>query len=174
VLAGAAEAPVDDVHVFWVTKVDPSPRMMGSTSFRAAPVEGVTMNLIPAAVITLALATTLTGCGEDQPAVCSSVDDLETSFDEVRDINVSSSSALSDLESGLTAIGSDLSDVKADAKAEFSTQIDVAQDSYDALADSVEAAMANASVATLSDAATALSTFGGDVRILITDVQETC
>jgi hypothetical protein len=132
------------------------------------------MKLIPVAVMTLALAVPLTGCGEDQAAVCSSVDDLEASVDEVRDIEVSSSGALGDLESGLTAVGSDLSEVKADAKTEFSSQIDTVQASYDALTESVDAAKASASAATLSAAATALSTFGSDVRTLITDVQETC
>ncbi|SDK27252.1 hypothetical protein SAMN05428985_103339 [Nocardioides sp. YR527] len=132
------------------------------------------MKLIPVAVLTLALATPLTGCGEDRAAVCSSVDDLQTSVDEVRDIDVSSSGALADLESGLEAIGADLSDVKSDAKAEFSSQIDDVQASYDALVASLDAAKESASAATLSAAATALSTFGDDVRTLITDVQETC
>ncbi|MFD7073460.1 hypothetical protein ACFV9G_04555 [Nocardioides sp. NPDC059952] len=132
------------------------------------------MRLIPAVVLTLALATPLTGCGEDQPAVCSSVDDLQTSVDEVRDIDVTSSGALADLESGLEAIGADLSDVESDAKTEFSSQIDAVQASYDALAASLDAAKESASAATLSAAATALSTFGSDVRTLITDVQETC
>lgn len=132
------------------------------------------MKLIPVAVMTLALATPLTGCGEDQPAVCSSVDDLEASVEDVRDIDVTSSGALGDLESGLEAVGSDLSEVKSDAKAEFSSQIDTVQASYDALSASVDAAKASVSAATLSAAATALSTFGSDVRTLITDVQETC
>ncbi|MFJ9387400.1 hypothetical protein ACIRON_01175 [Nocardioides sp. NPDC101246] len=132
------------------------------------------MKLIPVAVLTLALATPLTGCGDDQTAVCGSVDDLQTSVDEVRDIDVSSSGALADLESGLEAIGSDLSDVKTDAKAEFSSQIEDVQASYDALVASLDAAKESASATTLSAAATALSTFGSDVRTLITDVQETC
>ena len=132
------------------------------------------MKLIPVAALTLALAIPLTGCGEDQPAVCSSVDDLQTSVDEVRDIDVSSSGALGDLESGLEAVGSDLSDVKSDAKAEFSSQIDTVQASYDALAASIDAAKESASAATLGAAATALSTFGSDVRTLVTDVQKTC
>lgn len=132
------------------------------------------MKLIPVAVITLALATPLAGCSEDQPAVCSSVDSLEASVDDVRGIDVSSSTALSDLESGLTAVGSDLSDVRADAKAEFSTQADAVQSSYDALTASIDAAKASASAATLTAVGTALSTFGTDVETLVTDVQGTC
>ncbi len=132
------------------------------------------MKLIPVAVMTLALATPLAACSEDEPAVCSSADSLKASVDDVQDIDVSSSTALSDLESGLTAIGSDLSDVKADAKAEFSTQVDAVQTSYDALTASVDSAKASASAATLTAARTALSTFNTDVQTLVTDVKETC
>jgi len=132
------------------------------------------MRFIPTIVATLALSASLTACSEDEPAVCSSVDNLQASVDDVQGIDVSSSTALSDLETGLTAIGSDLSDVKADAKAEFSTQVDAVQASYDALTASVDAAKASASAATLSAAGTALSTFGTDVQTLVTDVQGTC
>jgi hypothetical protein len=132
------------------------------------------MKLITAAVMALALATPLAACSEDKPAVCSSVASLKSSVNDVKKIEVSSSNALSDLESGLKAIGSDLSDVKTDAKAEFATQVKAVQASYDALTAKVDAAMATASAATLSAAATALSTFGTDVQTLVTDVKGTC
>ena len=67
------------------------------------------------ALTTLFLALPLTACSEDTPAVCGSVDDLKTSVAEVTDIDVSSSSALTDLQSGLTAVESNLADVKSDA-----------------------------------------------------------
>ena len=57
------------------------------------------MKLIAAAVMTLALSTPLAACGEDKPAVCSSVDSLKSSVNDVKKIDVSSSTALSDLES---------------------------------------------------------------------------
>jgi hypothetical protein len=132
------------------------------------------MKVIPTIVATFALSASLAACSEDEPAVCSSVDSLKASVDDVQGIDVSSSTALSDLESGLIAVGSDLSDLKADAKAEFSTQVDTVQASYDALTASVDAAKASASAATLSAAGTALSAFGTDVQTLITDVKDTC
>jgi hypothetical protein len=132
------------------------------------------MKLIPVAVMALALATPMAACSEDSPAVCSSVDSLETSVDDVQGIELSSPTALSDLERGLTAIGSDLSDVKADAKAEFSTQVEAVQTSYDALTASVDGATASTTAATLASIRDALSTFGTDVQTLITDVKETC
>jgi hypothetical protein len=132
------------------------------------------MKLIPTIVATLALGASLAACSEDEPAVCGSVDSLKASVDDVRGIDVTSSTALSDLESGLKAVGSDLSDVRGDAKAEFSAEVDTVQASYDALTASVDAAMTSASTATLGAAGTALSTFGTDVQTLITDVQGTC
>ena len=126
------------------------------------------------AVTTLILALPLAACSEDEPAVCGSVDDLQASVDDVQDIDVSDSTALTDLESGLTAIGDDLAAVKADAESEFSEPVDVVQTSFTDLQSSVEAATADPTAATVAAAGDALSTFGTDVQTLIDDVQSTC
>jgi soluble cytochrome b562 len=132
------------------------------------------MKLIVAAAMTLALSTPLAACGEDKPAVCSSVASLKSSVNDVKKIDVSSSTALSDLESAVKAIASDVSDVKANAKAEYGTQADAVQSGYDALIASIDAAKASTSAATLTAAKTALSSFGTSVQTLVTDVKETC
>jgi len=116
----------------------------------------------------------LAACSEDKPAVCTSVDDLKASVEDVKDIDVQDSSALTDLKSGLTAIQGDLDAVKADAKSEFSSQLDAVETSYTAVQTGVEAATADPTAATLSTAASALSTFSTDVQTLISDVQSTC
>lgn len=125
-------------------------------------------------LVTLALGAVLAGCGEDQPAVCGSIDSLSSSVDSVKAIDVTSSGGISDLKSGLKAVGDDLSDVKADAKSEYSTEIDAVETSYASLRTSVESAVADPSAATLTAARTALSAFGTDVQSLITDVKSTC
>ncbi|MEU4451305.1 hypothetical protein AB0F44_08240 [Nocardioides sp. NPDC023903] len=132
------------------------------------------MKLIPAIVAALALSAPLAACGEDEPAVCSSVNELQSSVDDVKGIDVGSSEALSDLQSGLSAVEDDLGEVKSDASDEFSTQIEAVEASFAALTSSVESAMADASVDTLAAARAALSTFGTDIQTLVTDVQETC
>jgi soluble cytochrome b562 len=132
------------------------------------------MKLIVAAAMTLALSTPLAACGEDKPAVCSSVASLKSSVNDVKKIDVSSSTALSDLESAVKAIASDVSDVKANAKAEYGTQADAVQSGYAALIASIDAAKASTSAATLTAAKTALSSFGTSVQTLVTDVKETC
>ena len=125
-------------------------------------------------VITVALATTLTACGEDEPAVCASVKSLDASVKKVKAIDVTSSGAISELRSGLTAVGGDLRDVKDDAKSEFAEEIDAVEASYASLRTSLKSAKADTSAATLGAAKTAVSAFGTAVQSLITDVQSTC
>jgi hypothetical protein len=89
------------------------------------------------AMPTLLLSLSVAACSDDKPAVCSSVDSLKSSVDAVKNINVGSSGALTDLQSGLTAIKTDLADVKSDAKSEFSWQISPVETSYFVLKKSV-------------------------------------
>jgi hypothetical protein len=125
-------------------------------------------------VVALVLGASLVGCGKDKPAVCGSVDDLKTSVANLKDIDITSSSAVSDLESGLSTIKTDLGQVKTDAKSEFSSQIGAAEASYTAAKSSVDAAKADPSAATLAAAGSALSAFNTAVRTLISDIQSTC
>jgi hypothetical protein len=125
-------------------------------------------------VITVALASALTACGEDEPAVCGSVKSLDASVKKVKAIDVTSSGAISDLRSSLTAVGGDLKDVKADAESEFAEELNAVEASFASLRTSLKAAKADTSPDTLSAARKALSAFGTAVQSLITDVQATC
>jgi len=129
---------------------------------------------IVTAVVALALATTLAACGEDEPAVCSSVDTLRDSVEDLKNIDVTSSGALSELESGLTTIQGDLADVKSDAESEFASQIDAVETGFSAVRTSIEAAKSDPSAATLAAAGTALSSFASTVGTFIDDVRSTC
>ncbi len=127
----------------------------------------------------LLLAALLVGCGggsggSDTPAVCGSVDSLKSSVDKVKDTDITSSGAISDLQSGLTRIRSDLTAVKDDAKSEFASQINTVQTSYGTLKTSVEAALDGVTAATLAAAGSALSAFGTDVSKLVQDIESTC
>jgi hypothetical protein len=122
----------------------------------------------------LAVCASVVGCAEDTPAVCGSVNDLKASVANVQKIDVTASGAVADLKAGLSAIQSDLAQVKADATSQFGTQLDAVERSYDALKTSVTSAQSGASAATLAAAAAALSTFGTDVKTLVSDIQSTC
>ena len=127
-----------------------------------------------AAVTTLILALPLAACSEDKPAVCGSVDDLKASVDDVKEIDVTASDDLTDLQSALTAVENDFADVKADAKSEFAAPVDAVQSSLTALKTSVQQAQSAPAADTLAAAASALSAFGTEVQTLIDDVQSTC
>jgi hypothetical protein len=132
------------------------------------------MRLAGVATVTLLLVATLVGCSDDKPAVCSSVDNLKTSVDDVKNIDVTSSSAASDLESGLTTIKSDLADVKTDAKSQFSSQLDAVDSALATLTTRVDAAKADPSANTLAAVGAAVAPFNSAVQTLISDVQSTC
>ena len=126
------------------------------------------------------LGASLTGCAKDEPAkaaepaVCASASDLETSIKDLQNIDLTSSGALADLQTGFTTVKSNLADVKSDAKSEFSSQIAAIDTAYEALKTSLDAATSNPSVAALTAAGAALAALGTDVKTLATDVKSTC
>ena len=122
----------------------------------------------------MALAAALAACGGNKPAVCSSVDSLNQSVQNVKDMPLYTANSPGDVERELPAIESDLAQVKADAKSEFSSQIGAVESSYANLRTSVEAAKTDPSPGTLRAAGTALSTFNTDVGSLISDIRSTC
>ena len=129
------------------------------------------------ALAALALGVVLVGCSDDEPetpAVCGSVDSLRASVDDIKNIDVTSSSAVSDLESGITAVEGDLTDVKNDASAEFSTQVDAVDTAFGSVKDSVDAAKADPTASTLGAVGDAISSFDDAFQTLTTDVQSTC
>jgi len=129
---------------------------------------------IGAIATTLLLGAALVGCGDDEPAVCGSVDELQTSVDNVKDIDVSSSSGVSELESGLADVESNLADVKSEAEAEFSSQLDAVDSALATLKADVDAATTNPTAPAVSEVSSAASAFIAALDTLISDVQGTC
>ena len=126
-------------------------------------------------LVSLLLGASLVGCGgNDKPAVCGSVDTLTGSIGDLMDISLTSSGALSSLQTQLTTVRSDFDAVKTDAKSQFATQITEVDTSYSALRTSADTATSTPSGATIAAAAAALSAFASSVQTLITDVQATC
>lgn len=131
-------------------------------------------NSLALTLASVAVCASVVSCGEDTPAVCGSVNDLKTSVANVQKIDVTASGAINDLKAGLSAIQSDLAQVKADATSQFGSQLSTVESSYEALRTSVQSVQSGASAATLAEAGAALSTFGTDVQKLISDIQTTC
>lgn len=132
------------------------------------------MRLAPALAAALLVGTALVGCSDDKPAICDSVDNLNSSIEDVKNVDVTSSSAVSDLESGLATVKTDLNTVKTDAKSQYATQVDAVDSAFTTLTTSVDAAKANPSSATLAAVAAAVEPFTTAVKKLSDDVKSTC
>jgi hypothetical protein len=130
--------------------------------------------LVMTAATFVMLSASLVACGEDTPAVCSSAEQLQSSVDKLKDIDVTETNGLDEFKSQLETIGGDLDQLTNDARSEFSSQVDAVTTTYVALETSVQAATADPSADTLAAAATALSAFSTDVQALISDVESTC
>jgi hypothetical protein len=132
------------------------------------------MKLSVLAATVALVGVTLGGCSDDKPAVCASVESLETAVNDVKDIDITASGAIDDLKTGLATIKSDLADVKSDAKAEFAPQIDAVDSSFGTLRTSVEAAIADPTAATLAAVGAAVAPFTTAVQTLVSDIKSTC
>jgi hypothetical protein len=126
-------------------------------------------------VVSLLLGASLVACGgDDKPAVCDSVDTLKGSISDLKDIDITSSGAVSSLETGLTTVKTDFDALKTDAKSEFAPQIQAVDNAYTVLQSSAEAAKSDPSAASIAAVAAAAATFASDVQTLVQDVQATC
>ena len=124
-------------------------------------------------LVPLLLGAALVACGSDQPAVCSSVDRLETSVEDLKDVDVTAN-GLTALQSQLTTIKEDVADLEEDATAEFSAQIEAVDTSYAGLKTSADTAKSDPSMSNLAAVATAVSALVADVKTLASDVRSTC
>ena len=132
------------------------------------------MRVLAPATVALCVAASLAGCSGDPPAVCQSLDGLEDSIAQVRDIDLSSDDDLSQLTAGLEDVRSDWEQVRSDAGSEFADQIDAVTSSYDSLRSTVEAVQADPSGTTVAEAAAAVSAFSAAVETFVEDVNLTC
>ena len=99
-------------------------------------------------VVSLLLGASLVGCGgNDKPAVCGSVDTLKGSLGDLKNISLTSSGALSSLQTQLTTVKTDFDAVKTDAKSQFGTQVTAVDTSYATLKTSADAATSAPSAA---------------------------
>lgn len=124
----------------------------------------------------LLAATTTAGCGtadDDDPAICSSVDSLESSVAGLTDITIDLG-ALAELESGLDEVKSDLSLVEDDASEEFADEVEAVQQATSDLGASLDAAVAAPSLETVSTVGPAVQTLGTSLKSLADAVKSTC
>ena len=147
--------------------------------------------MCPRAVRSLSVAAafiaslTLAGCGGgddtesgkpvagDTPAVCSSVDALEKSVDDVTNVKLDRN-ALPTLKTSLSNVQSALSQVKSDAKDQYATEVNAVDQAASSVSSSLQAAGASPSAKSLSNVATAVHSLGASVTALQDSVKSTC
>jgi hypothetical protein len=133
------------------------------------------MKALSLTLVSLLLGVSLVACGgNDKPAVCGSVDTLKGSISDLKNIDITSSGAVSSLQTQLTTVKDDFDAVKTDAKAQFSTQIDAVDGAYTTLVSTANTAKSSPSAANLATLAAAASAMYAALQTLVSDVQATC
>jgi len=130
---------------------------------------------LPLRLAAIALASSmLVGCGgDDKPAVCSSVDALKTSVEDLKNVEVSPS-GLTKLQADLTQVRSDLSQVKTDAKEQYAGQIDAVDQAATSLSSGLSAAAGSPSVSTLASVGADIQSLSSALTALGAAVKDTC
>jgi hypothetical protein len=117
---------------------------------------------------------TVVGCGgKDEPAVCSDVDDLTSSISGLSDVKLEQG-ALSTLESKLTQVRDDYTQLKSDAKTQFSSELDGVDSAATSLKSGLETASADPSAVNIAALAPMVQALTSALSQLKSAVEDTC
>ena len=125
------------------------------------------------AALLIVAAATLTACGSDKPAVCDSVDALQTSVGNLKEVKIGEN-GLATLKTNITQIGIDLRQVKADAKQQYATELSQVDQASTSTKSAISAAKATPSVTTFGAVATSVSALSTAVKGLSDAVSSSC
>jgi hypothetical protein len=108
-----------------------------------------------------------------QPAVCSSLNGLQTSVTNLRHVDVSAA-GIAAVQNDLAAVGANVRQVVDDAKGQYATNVDQLQRNYGAVQSAATAAKATPTAGTLSTFARSVGALADGVKVLADDVASTC
>ena len=120
----------------------------------------------------LLLCTTLLGCSSDEPAVCASVNGLEASWDDLKDVDLSAGADA--IRTAVDEVRADVAKVVDDAGDEFSSEITQLRTAAEQLELRGQAAVDDPSAGTLSALGAAVTEFGTSVASLVDAVADAC
>jgi hypothetical protein len=128
---------------------------------------------VPMAALLIA-SSVLVGCGgDDKPAMCSAVDALGASVDDLKSVEVSRA-GLAELSDDLTAVRSDLSRVKTDAEQQYASEIEALDQAWTTLSSDLSAATSSPTVATIAQVGSDVRALGDSLAALDDAVESTC
>lgn len=113
-------------------------------------------------------------CSSDKPAVCSDADSLKAAVSGLGDNIRGSTNPLDKLSSQVAAVSDSFTQLKTDAKQQFSSQINAMSGAVSGLKDSVNAAKSNPSAATIQSVVSDASTTKTAGQSLTSAVKNTC
>lgn len=128
--------------------------------------------LLPAAA--LLVGATLAGCGDDQPAVCTSIDELQNSIKGLADLELTGTTNVAGLEDQIDLVKQDYQQLKDDAKAEYDDQIGAIDADLQTLATNAKAVEDSPSATTIGALKTSRDAVVAGIDALAGDVKSTC
>ena len=123
------------------------------------------------AMLGVLMSVTLVGCS-DEPEVCKSVDDLKTSWGELKELDVSS--GIDQIQTAFETTKDDLDGVFEAARDEFSSEITQVRTATGQLESAAQAAIGDPSADAVTALRSAISAFGTAVQGLLDAIDETC
>jgi len=129
--------------------------------------------LVPTLLAIVVGASGLVACGGDKPAVCDDVDALQSSVDNLKDVQVSEN-GVNALTSQLTQIKQDLAQLGTSAEAEFGDDVSKVETAFTSLQSSVAAAKSERTAASVSAVGTAIEGVTSSLSAMQDAVSGTC
>jgi hypothetical protein len=127
---------------------------------------------VPLMAMLVAL-TGLAGCSSDQPDLCTSVDSLEASVDNLKNVQLGEN-GLAEVETYLTQIRDDITDVTDAAKDQYGSEVDAVTDALDDIDEVRRIAKDQPSAATLRPLAEGVTALASALKALQQAVSDSC
>ena len=125
-------------------------------------------------VVALLAGGAVAGCGDDQPAVCTSIDELQSSVKGLADLELTGSSSAGGLEDQVALVVQDFKQVKDDASEEYDDQVGAIDADVEKLKTNAAAVKDSPSATTVADLKTSRDAVVAGIEALADDVTSTC
>jgi hypothetical protein len=126
-----------------------------------------------AAALVATVVVALASCGEDKPAICGQVDELRSSIDNLRQVDIRES-GLNSLTAAVENVEAELRQVGTEAESEYKPQVDSVKAAASQLSSSVSAAVAAPTAASLAAVGTAVRSVDAAFQSLQDAVADSC